>query len=415
MNSGFTRTKTGSCFKEDSGKLYRFAAKSIEVMVAWPNPKAWRKTKEQPFWIRFRPEIKIPSYNVEDAIQRHASPLEENGQLLLSFLRVQYYPQKMQLRWYSTIPPDIRQLLAPYQSRQWHLLSFLARGGTGAAELVAMNPALAFALASNWVFHKPDVQQPLRAARALVKKRQRDALAWLGFPGTEAARKVLAKIIPESVSISCLLYLRDAMADNTMFKAMSHLPRLNTGVLRMVTDPQLFPFTTPALLEEIALYRKENLRSESAYLLSDSKRMYEQLYPNATCFPVIRRRKALQGFHDMLVDEMAHADIDTRVVFPPPPIEGTDTIIPITNAEDLVTEGRMQHHCIASYINQVAWHKKLYVYRVLKPERATLAVVRKHDAWHIHDLKLACNAKPSGETYHVVMRWLERQCRDLAI
>jgi hypothetical protein len=183
----------------------------------------------------------------------------------------------------------------------------------------------------------------------------------------------------------------------------------------MVTDPELFPYSTPALLEDIALCKEENVRTESAYLLRDSKCMHEQLYPNAARFPVMRRQVELHGFHNRLVDEMSRAEIDTQVKFPPPPLKGTDAIIPITTARELVEEGRLQHHCVGSYITQVAWYKKIYVYRIVHPERATLAVIRRRGAWRIHELRLACNETPSLETYHAVMGWLECQSRDLAI
>ena len=101
------------------------------------------------------------------------------------------------LRWHATIPAEIRQIVHHFPERQWHMLSFLARCGEAAYDLTAANPALAFALASNWVYHCPPVRRPPRAARALLQrgKKQRDVLVWLVFPGTKAARKMLVKVI----------------------------------------------------------------------------------------------------------------------------------------------------------------------------------------------------------------------------
>lgn len=414
MNRAFSKARAGVAFKEDSGKLYRFKPHSVEVLLAWPSPKAWRKTLKQPHWSQFRPDIKLPYGDIDANIERYEAYAEESGQLLFPFYCTKFYPYLMELYWYRTIPADVRALMGLFEARQWHILSFLARCGPGAAELTEMNPALAFALASNWVFHKPVVQRPLRAARSLVNKRQRDILTWLGFPGTEAARRVMAKVDPQSITITRLLYLRQAMMNPAMLKAMSHLPCLNGGVLRMVTDPELFPYTTPTLLEETARNANETHLCDNAYMLSDCKRMFELLPPRGARFPIIRNTGALQGIHETLVNELANAEIDTTASFPLPPISGTDTIVPITTAQELLEEGRIQHHCVASYINHVAYAEKIYVYRVLKPERATLALGRKGDAWRIYELKLACNHKPSDVTYQSIINWLGDRNRDLA-
>ena len=67
----------------------------------------------------------------------------------------------------NMIPEEVRLELLRYSNRKWHLMSILARC-PGAMDLSRSNPALLFALASNWAFHRPSVKQPIRAARGLV-------------------------------------------------------------------------------------------------------------------------------------------------------------------------------------------------------------------------------------------------------
>jgi hypothetical protein len=48
--------KIGETFNDVTGKLYIFKATSIAVLKGWP-PQAWKKTKKNPAWARYRPEI----------------------------------------------------------------------------------------------------------------------------------------------------------------------------------------------------------------------------------------------------------------------------------------------------------------------------------------------------------------------
>ena len=54
------------------------------------------------------------------------------------------------------------------------------------------------------------------------------------------------------------------------------------------------------------------------------------------------------------------------------PSSPTD-IVALTEPRDLLVEGLRQHNCVASYAPAVA-RGDTYVYRVLAPERATLAI-----------------------------------------
>lgn len=412
--SGFRASKRGTIFKAETGKLYVFRSGSISVMVAWPKPMAWKKTRSNPAWVHFRPEISIMRRDSKDRIRRLTMPADENGQLLLPFClppeeEKTHRVELAWLQWYETIPAEIRDLVWAFPKRQWHMVSLLARCGAPALDLTIANPALAWALASSWVYHRPPVQRPMRSARALLRRgrKQRDILAWLGFPGTEAARKLLTRVIHKSISISSLLYIRQNMADFAMTKAMSHLQRLNAGAIRIATDPELLPFAAPTLIEEVSTRREEDQRPKAAYMLQDSLNMFRLLYPNGRTLQPVRRLAYLAEFHDSLVDDLNRARIlNMDVSFPPPPVEGTETIVPITNARELFEEGRAQHNCAALYIERVAVRQRVYIYKVLWPERCTLSLTRRGNRWVPSELKRACNELPSEVTRRVIEQWL---------
>jgi hypothetical protein len=419
MEDRYKISKPGTNFDAETGKLYVFRSGSITVMKAWP-PMAWKKTRSHPTWSHCRPEISIPCRDIEGRIRRLETPADANGQLLLPFClppeeEKAHRAEVAWLRWYATIPTEIRELVRHFQKRQWHMLSFLARCGEAAYDLTVSNPALAYALASNWVYHRPPVQRPMRSARALLRRgrKQRDILAWLGFPGTEAARKALTKVIHKAISVCSLLYIRQSMADFAMAKAISHLQRLNAGAIRIATDPELLPLAAPTLIEEVSTRRDEDQRPKAAYMLQDSLNMFRLLFPNGRSLQPVRRFSYLAELHDSLVDDLNRTRISNMdVLFPPPPVEGTETIVPITNARELVEEGRAQHNCVASYVERVAVRRQVYIYRVLWPERCTLSLRRCGNTWVLSELKRACNERPSEVTRRVIEKWLIHEARE---
>lgn len=123
--------------------------------------------------------------------------------------------------------------------------------------------------------------------------------------------------------------------------------------------------------------------------------------------PVIRNMAQLGIVHEELSDELNRGLYDfSKYTFPPPPFSGNDTIIPITTPEALQQEGRWMHHCVASYASEVARKKNIYIYRVLAPERATLAIAKTPRGWEISQLRCLRNSDPSPETVSAAYEWL---------
>jgi hypothetical protein len=289
------------------------------------------------------------------------------------------------------------------------MLSLLSSCGNSAHDLIKSNPALAFALASNWIFHSPQVQRPLRSARSLLSanKSQKDILAWLGFPGTESTRKTLAKVVKKSITIQALLYLRRSLFDPLSIKAIRHLRRLNAGVIRVITEPRLFSLTTPTLLDEIALSTKEDRFPKSAYLLRDILEMDKCLNPSLCRLCPIRSLEHLQDIHEKLIFRINQSqNLNVNIFFPDAPLGGSKEIVPITTAQGLVEEGRIQHNCVASFIERVALGKCFYVYKVTGPERSTLAIRRVGRKWVLAELKSVCNQPSNRKTRRMVTDWL---------
>lgn len=410
----------GAIFDQKSGKLYWYSYRTTEVWSPWPKPMAWRKSASDAAWRRLRPTLKLPKCNVDRKIQR----------ILESESRRPYRVQASNkdlaaekavgvklhsLQWIQRIPDEVRKAVAVFPSRQWHLLSMAARCGDGALDLIQSNRALAFMMASNWVYHTPAVTQPLRSVRALLRpgKRHRDMLVWLGFPDRRAARKVLAKVIPKSINVAQLFYLRQACHDPRMLKVMGHLPRLNAGCLRIVTDPDLIDIGSYSLLEEISADRREDAGPRSAGVLRDVLRMLEALGGRVASVRHIRRVSDLKEWHDHLAARVPVAPSNAgrsedvmRLPFPREPIPGTDMIVPIRDPESLRAEATEQQHCAWAMASDVAMKQDIYFYRVMSPERATLALVLRSGRWRLKELRGYKNESVHSGTRALVERWL---------
>ncbi|MBN1556934.1 MAG: hypothetical protein JW951_02165 [Lentisphaerae bacterium] len=367
----------------------------------------------------------------------------------------------------ETVPEETARLTERFGSHQWSLM-WLAERYPPAADLARSNPVLAYCLANNDAF-LPGLTRPvIRAAVEQAAGRQRMILAWLGFPGTEAMVKLFRKIPPEIVSPETLRMLRETVnADSAVPRLLGHRERIGAGVLQLVIDRKLIPYVTPALLQDVAGREEEQARAPTADRLLDvllqancmaerprvrpfrSVRKVQETHDRVAALflreqrrPGGRRRRdpapdpaemaALepperpfrqrprQGGRDR---EAARAPVRAprrapparpapvrrvRRSFPPPPVAGTPDIVPITDLKSLRQEGRTQNNCIASYESLIR-ERGYYVYRVLKPERATLSVYRgPGGGWYLGELRAARNRAVSNETAAKVQRWLSR-------
>jgi len=443
-----------------NGKLYLTTKQVVTVVKGWPEMRAWRKTAAGPEWVSVRPEIQIkPAWVQSGRTARRGSPrLEMPDQIrrLDAQARSRYYRRDETVKperavaqaaycerceqadeaeaealgsFFSSIPVHVRGRVGEFPSRQWHMAVLLLRC-PGAWDLVRANPALAFCLASNWAFRSPKPTQPLRDARHWICRRQRDIAGWLGFPATERTVNLLRKIPPDACDLTTLLRFRRVLRQTPVADTLSHLPRLTATVLCVVTDPRLRPLVSPRLLRELSdSIVAWGVVSDRVSMLRDTLAMAAALVPPRPS-PVFTSLAQLTRHHDQLADELnlrappaqrrrpgAHHDqladglilgappAQEPVEMPPPPISGTETIVPLTTPAMLAEEGREQRNCVAIYAPFVA-HGNEYIYRVLAPERATLQILRTPQGWRVGELSGPRNRPVSPATRIAVEQWI---------
>ena len=83
-----------------------------------------------------------------------------------------------------------------------------------------------------------------------------------------------------------------------------------------------------------------------------------------------------------------------------------DGIQPIESTRELLLEGMYMHHCVGGYIEAILSGQR-YIYRVTKPERATLEIRQTGPGvWEQGQLKSYCNRTPGEDVAELVQKWL---------
>lgn len=394
-------------FRFKDGKLYAFTKESVVVLESWPKLEALRKRESEP-WEKFDPVFRV----VRPYRRRKR---KESPQLALDLGDVPVTVRdgsiaEQRRRAFDgfrfSLPRPVAARAEKFQSRQWALLR-LFHASEKTLELAALNPALCFALANHACF--PGGPGSFAEATGISGSRQREIAGRLGFPSTDAAARVLAKIAPESASVELLVPLREALRDGRVMKALSHLPKLNAGVLAIALDQELLAACSPALLAEVAACKPENYRASTADLLGDTLDMIRTANPQRGT-PQFQSLARLREVHDEVSVRFLQSGSPTTRTgrLPRPPLMGTAEIEPIRTLEDLVEEGRLQNNCVATYAERVV-RSAVFIYRVLRPERATLSIVRGPDGdWQIGELERSSNRRVSPATLRFVESWLDQ-------
>ena len=270
MTTTFTPGRNGIAYKE--GKLYVFDTTGVAVMNGWPDPRIAIKTAQRGWHSpRMRAnDLLATSFRALSWCSRNNVSLDDKAPCAWhSGHNVQFTRRESQAMaaYGAAIPPDVRRQLRKYPNRRWHLLNLFARC-PGALELSNRNPALTYMLASNWIFHKPAVTQPIRSARNILRHTDIEILEWLGFPGTDDLLRMLSRIATPCLSTRVLQRLQESMKRGTLDFDLLNIDRINTGVVQLATERMFHPHITTALMAEVGRDRsKDRWNSDVVHML----------------------------------------------------------------------------------------------------------------------------------------------------
>ena len=407
------KTRPGYAWKNH--KLYCFSpSDGVLVMTGWPKLRAWRKTPKGVGFFHCRPEVKLGNSPSAGRTRRALRPpvytstndIAPAGGLdcLSSFA--------------ATFPTAIRNAISVFGSRQWSLARLAQL--PGGLEMIETNPGLAFAIANSWVFKTNT--HPARTAKRLLRLPRRKAAAWLGFPDSKHSVRMLGKVCPEACYAHLILNLRRALnggLDSALMKVIKHLPVLNVDSLTAINSKTFLRGAAPQLLNELSTESPHpGCLGEWLELLKDTNRMLHRLgqpVPTQRIFSLkaLRRRHGAvtREYNAYFGEENARGELDLDSPVPPPPLPGTDQVVPLTTVNAFVAEATAMNHCVLSYAlseNSPVRNGVSHIYHVASSQPATLEISpHPSGGWRVVQLKARSNAAPSVEAQAIVRAWLK--------
>lgn len=394
-------------------------------MKGGDNPRAWMKSNDKPQWHHVRHEADMFFTDIMETLEDPPQTQAVSGRYFLLHYGQMAFPwvvshpkeerEKHAMRnFIETIPLEYRKMIGRFHDRQWHMLNLLARC-PGADDLCDSNPALAYALASNWAFHKPAVRQPYRAARSLVWRKQRYILDWLGFDNTEQVCMIFRKLNLGCISMENLFRMRNILQDRALRKILSHAPEVNDRLITCLHRLPYDPWMTLDLAWVAANDPWPDMFMSMEDVLGDIRKMLSSLGEEDTHIKY-RSYQDIRDHHNSLTKRVNVLRLTKRGAFPKPPFPGTESIVPILNPHDLLAEGQEQSNCVVSYANAI-YNQSVYIYRVFKPVRATLSIKPNGPKkWRIGQLLQAHNEGVSDEHRILIINELNQSsCKKLSL
>ena len=184
---------------------------------------------------------------------------------------------------------------------------------------------------------------------------------------------------------------------------LRHLTHINAGVLDILSLPDAF--LNFSLIEEVAKLNAPPTGLSDLCLEIDAFRSELSMYPSWPFGAGRLSHLILRKYRDELELRVAKQFSDSEVKLPKPPLAGIRAkdfqITPITTIRGIFREGTQMENCSASYIRNVAQGSH-YIYRLDRPERATVLLTKGAEEWIPTQIKTFRNGEPTDQTIHAV-------------
>lgn len=264
------------------------------------------------------------------------------------------------------------------------------------------NPALAMLTVQHC--DTPAAQIRRRDLTKLSNRPWRGLLADLGLPTRPRTIRIMRKLPVGHCTVATVTRLRRVLrtSGHRWVHVLPHLPHFTRDTVGLLLqDPQVI---TPTLIhaslqsapdEETVSWLCNSIRSLRAELGHTGPWPYRGLD--------LEQLKLVEGRLTALTVP------DYFAAFPPPPIPGIPGAIePIRDFVNLAEEGDSQANCAVMYVSSILANEA-YVYRLLRPDRATLVLQRSGPTgpWALADLRCSHNTAPTDASLAFVKTWID--------
>jgi hypothetical protein len=399
MDSIVTSTRT------KQGKTY-----SLSASLARRDPKGLGVLFDLRAYTGFLVRLRFAdaAFAVERVVGRTTEPLPADVRLDFLTEAAVRDPRHVLAPVVSAIPAEALGYVARLREHQLHAFRVFA-GCLSAVDLVRSSPRLLWVL----VAISAERGTPMDEIRAVLGSRRHEVLGWCGGVPTKAAVRYLERRTIETFDDDELHRVLRECASPAVIRDTAHVALPDEG-------SAVFSLDHPELLESEVGRRAVDpeTRTISAtqiwMLWRDTLRMsHEAVRPEIqNRLRSCRTVEGLWRLHDEVLvafhERQAPQSEPKHRRLPPPPLEGSAEIQPLTLTTLVEIEGRLMRHCCRSYVEDVRQGRS-YLYRVLSPERATLELDLTGAEPCVAQLKLARNGQPSQATFATVASWLARR------
>ena len=220
-------------------------------------------------------------------------------------------------------------------------------------------------------------------------------------------RKVFSKIDLKDVTENqfvqfCKSFPKEELLSKKLLKLLSHTKIINSVMLSLLTYNLHLTINLPKkVIKELVI----SIRfCEHIEIL---KRIYSRCCKWEISFPKISTLEDLPELETKNV-EIAKEKKILFELFPPPPLKGTDTVVPISEIKELRSWSKNQYNCIRHNWKDVKKRNK-YFYKIhFEGEEATLEVKMLNGQLKIGDLLGKQNKIVSANLRAHVRNWFDK-------
>ena len=281
-------------------------------------------------------------------------------------------------------------------------------------QLFDSNLGLGLLLAYCGTFRR-NIREPWDEAHRRIHDSRRYILGWLGFPSSKSTVRIVSKVDVERISVERCLTLRDLLSNESTAGPLRHLPAICDGVIDLLSDHRLRSLVTYSMLEEVCYRDDDDVFSDSIVrVLRLAERHDVQVHSFSDCASIEEMEEKLWSMESEAMPEWHRHYND--IVIPDPPISVPRYLQPphihieaIQSPRELFQEAVTQRNCVFRLLKGVTTGR-ISIYRVIKPERATLMLRKSEEGhWIISQLLAARNRAVRRNTLWTIGAYLSRR------
>ena len=313
-------------------------------------------------------------------------------------------------RLFDTLPDSVAAIAALMPSMHFALAQACVT--SEAAQELAEDAPLLLIFAVDFARKK---SLSIEAFNLLLSCKRKEILNAVGLPGRKSIARLIRRIALSPLIPRELDDIRACLQRPAYLKLMQHHPQLHINHIRLlcrIRQP-LWPGLLHLADEDTSATDLHWLRR----LVRDTTAMTQG---NERALSAIDSTSSLQAKHGRLIGQcnrsfkripaakrQALAQVLAKQFgqYPLPPLAAIEGIAALRSWLDLLEEGANMHHCVGSHASAVA-QGEVFIYRMLHPERLTIAVRYQHNTWVLDEVRGAGNATPTSNALHLVNRWV---------